>query len=253
MRLRDTIALVVGGGHGIGAATCERLAAEGASVIVTDIDEVAAARVRDDLPQVGSATHESARIDITDVDGVDEVIGEVGERHGRIDVLVHVAGGDSANPSEDDGSEERWRWLVDLNLLGPARTTRAAIPHLRHSEAGAIVAVSSVNGIMPIGGEPYSASKAGLGSLVGNLAVRLGGDGIRVNAVAPGTIRTRVWDGQGDPESRLHWYPLRRIGEPSDIAAAIAFLASEDSSWITGQVLPVDGGLSLRGPGLDDD
>lgn len=253
LRFQDAVVLIIGGGHGIGAATGERLAAEGASVIVGDIDEVAAARVRDALPVLGGAHHEAVRIDITDVADVEAVTAGVGERYGRIDVLVHVAGGDTANPSADDGSEERWLKLVDLNLQGPARTTRAAIPWLRRSAGGAIVAVSSVNGLMAIGGEPYSASKAGLGSLVQNLAVRLGPDGIRVNAVAPGTIRTRVWEGQGDPDGRRAWYPLGRIGESADVAAAIAFLASGEAAWITGHVLPVDGGLVLRGPGPAED
>lgn len=249
LRFTDSVVLVVGGAHGIGAATAERLAAEGASVVVGDIDVDAATRTRDALPVVGGARHEAVRIDITDVQDVESVIAGVGERYGQLDALIHVAGGDTANPSADDGSEERWLRLVDLNLQGPARTTRAAIPLLRRSPRGAIVAVSSVNGLMAIGGEPYSASKAGLGSLVQNLAVRLGPEGVRVNAVAPGTIRTRVWDGQGDPEGRLHWYPLGRIGESADVAAAIAFLASRDAAWITGQVLAVDGGLVLRGPG----
>jgi NAD(P)-dependent dehydrogenase (short-subunit alcohol dehydrogenase family) len=106
--------------------------------------------------------------------------------------------------------------------------------------------VSSINAELTLGSEPYSAAKAGLRPLVANLAAELGPAGIRVNAVAPGTIRTRVWDAQGGPDRLAHLYPLGRVGEPEDVAAALAFLCSPDAAWITGHVLPVDGGLSVR-------
>ena len=108
----------------------------------------------------------------------------------------------------------------------------------------AIVTVSSINAFTALGSESYSSAKAGLTSLTGNLAASLARDGIRVNAVAPGTIRTRVWDGQEGGADRLEpLYPLGRVGEPEDVAGAIAFLASRDAAWITGHTLPVDGGL----------
>ena len=109
--------------------------------------------------------------------------------------------------------------------------------------------VSSINAFTALGSESYSSAKAGLTSLTGNLAASLAKDGIRVNAVAPGTIRTRVWDAQvGGADRLVPLYPLGRVGEPEDIAAAIAFLASRDAAWITGHTLPVDGGL-LAGDG----
>ncbi len=108
----------------------------------------------------------------------------------------------------------------------------------------AIVTVSSINAFTALGSEAYSSAKAGLTSLTGNLAASLAHDGIRVNAVAPGTIRTRVWDDQECGADRLEpLYPLGRVGEPEDVASAIAFLASRDAAWITGHTLPVDGGL----------
>ncbi len=110
------------------------------------------------------------------------------------------------------------------------------------------MSISSVNGLAAFGEVPYSAAKAGLGLLTRNLAVELGPVGIRVNVVAPGTVRTRVWDGQTGGADRLRpLYPLGRVGEPADIAAAVAFLASDDAAWITGVTLPVDGG-ALAGP-----
>lgn len=139
--------------------------------------------------------------------------------------------------------------MFDLNLMSVVRTCRAAIPHLRLStRSPAIVNVSSINALTALGSEPYSSAKAALGVLTTNLAASLGRDGIRVNAVAPATTRTRVWDDQpGGPDRLRHLYPLGRVGEPEDIAAAIAFLASDDAAWITGHALPVDGGL-LTGP-----
>ena len=110
------------------------------------------------------------------------------------------------------------------------------------------MSISSVNGLAGFGEVAYSSAKAGLGLLTRNLAITLGPAGIRVNAVAPGTVRTRVWDGQDGGADRLRpLYPLGRVGEPSDIAAAVAFLASDDAAWITGVTLPVDGGV-LAGP-----
>jgi NAD(P)-dependent dehydrogenase (short-subunit alcohol dehydrogenase family) len=115
------------------------------------------------------------------------------------------------------------------------------------------VTVSSINAFTALGSEAYSSAKAGLTSLTGNLAASLGHDGIRVNAVAPGTIRTRVWDSQAGGADRLApLYPLGRVGEPEDIAAAVAFLASRDAAWITGHTLPVDGGLSTGDRGRMD-
>ena len=129
---------------------------------------------------------------------------------------------------------------------------RAAIPFLRRSDrAPAIVTVSSINAYVPLGSEPYSSAKAGLTALTKNLAIYLAPEGIRVNAVAPGTIRTRVWDSQeGGAERMKPLYPLGRVGEPEDVAGAVAFLASTDAAWITGHTLPVEGGLLLAHPAI---
>jgi meso-butanediol dehydrogenase / (S,S)-butanediol dehydrogenase / diacetyl reductase len=128
------------------------------------------------------------------------------------------------------------------------RCCRAAIPYLRRSDKNpAIVNVSSVNSLGALGSEPYSSAKAGINALTINLAASLAADGIGVNTVAPGTIRTRNWEGQqGGADRFRHLYPLGRVGEPEDVAAAVAFLASTDAAWITGHTLPVDGGLADR-------
>jgi len=244
-RFDGATALVTGGAHGIGRACAIRLADEGARVAVLDLDEGAAHEVVSQLERVGERPHLAVHMDVTDRSSVDRAIGRAAGELGQIDTLVNVAGGDVAHGTFDDTEDELWTRVLELNLLGVVRCCRAAIPHLRRSTMSpAIVTVSSVNAFTALGSEAYSSAKAALTSLTGNLAASLGHEGIRVNAVAPGTIRTRVWDSQAGGADRLQpLYPLGRVGEPEDIAAAIAFLASRDAAWITGHTLPVDGGL----------
>jgi NAD(P)-dependent dehydrogenase (short-subunit alcohol dehydrogenase family) len=169
-----------------------------------------------------------------------------------------VAGGDWAEPSFAEVDDDLWQRKLDLNLTGAMRCVRAALPHLLASPVGgSVVTIGSVNGLSAFGGYPYSAAKAGLQNLTKNLAAEYGRRGLRFNLVAPGTIRTRNWDNQPGALDRLRAvYPLGRVGEPEDVAAAVAFLASDDAAWITGVTLPVDGGI-LTGPramtvGLDE-
>ncbi|MFE7408231.1 SDR family NAD(P)-dependent oxidoreductase [Isoptericola sp. NPDC057559] len=247
-RFEGRVVLVTGGAHGIGAATVRRLHDEGATLVVADLDHDAARRALDDLPPAGPGQVAATAVacDVRDRASVDAAVDAMLERHGRLDVLVGVAGGDTAHPSLVDGMDDAtWAAGLDLNLAGPVRCVRAAVPHL--PRGGAIVLVGSVNGLQAFGGEDYSAAKAGLVSLAQNLAVRLGPRGVRINVVAPGTVRTRVWASQGGPDRLTPLYPLGRVGEPADVAAAIAFLASDDAAWITGVTLPVDGGI-LAGP-----
>jgi meso-butanediol dehydrogenase/(S,S)-butanediol dehydrogenase/diacetyl reductase len=249
-RFEGAAALVTGGAHGIGRACAVRLADEGARVAVLDLDEGAAQDVVSQLAQLGERPHLAVQTDVTDRSSVDQAIDRAADEFGQIDTLVNVAGGDVEHGPFEDLDDAMWTRMLELNLLGVVRCCRAAIPHLRRSTMGpAIVTVSSVNAFTSLGSEAYSAAKAGLTSLTGNLAASLGQDGIRVNAVAPGTIRTRVWDAQVGGADRLEpLYPLGRVGEPEDVAGAIAFLASSDAAWITGHTLPVDGGL-LTGDG----
>lgn len=235
--------LVTGAGHGIGRACAERLAAEGARVAVADLDFVAAQRVCAGLAR--SADQLAVAIDVTERSSVDHAVATVAEQFGQLDVLVNVAGGSHAHPEFAELGDDIWDDLIQLNLMSVVRSCRAALPHLRVSTQGpAIVSISSVNAMSAFGDEAYSAAKAGIESLTINLAASLGPEGIRVNAVAPGTVRTRVWDTQPGGADRLRpMYPLGRVDEPEDIAAAVAFLASDDASWITGHLLPVDGGV----------
>ena len=166
---------------------------------------------------------------------------------GQVDVLVNNAGfGDADDVLEID--EEAWDVEVAVNLKAAFLCSRAVLPGMIERGAGVIVNIASVNGMAFFANEAYSAAKAGMISLTRSMAVRYGGHGVRVNAIAPGTIRTPLWQERIDKEPAIferlvRWYPLGRVGEPDDVARAAVFLASDDAAWITGEVLRVDGGL----------
>ena len=164
----------------------------------------------------GAEDHFAVGLDVTDVAVVQKAVAATVDRFGGLDVLINVAGGDTAHPEFEDTDDETWLGMINLNLLGVVRCCRAAIPHLRRSTEGpAIVTIGSINALMALGSEPYSSAKAGLGALTLNLAAQLGPSGIRVNLIAPGTIRTPVWDGQpGGADRYAGSYPLQRVGEP---------------------------------------
>ncbi|MFC9859714.1 MULTISPECIES: SDR family NAD(P)-dependent oxidoreductase [unclassified Streptomyces] len=236
--------LITGAGQGIGAATARRLAAEGAAVLVTDLDAARAGNTAAEIREAGG-TAESLACDVGDRRAVEAAVAHAVTAFGRLDVLVnnaYSAGTDT--PLFEDETDEAWERDLDITLTGPYRSSRAALPHLVASGRGAIVNIGSVNGEQDFGGHAYSAAKAGLASLTRTLAGHAGPRGVRVNLVAPGTIRTAAWAGRDADLDRISaLYPLGRIGEPDDIASAVVFLASHEASWITGTTLRVDGGL----------
>ena len=242
-RFEGRVALVTAAAQGIGAAVARRLADEGAAVVVTDLQEEKLGEVAAEI----GAQALPLRVDVTDRDEVDAAVAAAVERFGRLDVLVNNAGGCIVRSVPEDATAEEWHAQLDLTLVGASRCIQAALPHLVKTR-GNVVTISSVNGLAAFGNIEYSAAKAGQIAMTVNYAARYGELGVRFNVVAPGTIRTPNWDNQTDAlEQFSKMYPLGRVGEPEDIAAAVAFLASADASWITGHTLPVEGGV-LTGP-----
>lgn len=277
-RFTGRVAFITGAAEGIGRATADRIVGEGGSVAVTDINTEAAEQAARELAGAeGPGTAIGLGCDVCDKPSIDAAMARTVERFGRLDVLVNNVGIDFGGPFEDI-SDDSWSAQVDPTLHGAVRCVQAALPYLLESEHAAVVAIASVNGMAAIGGEAYSAAKAGVINLMMNLAIRYSpvrladgdaggratGDagyraerrplphGIRFNTVSPGTVHTGAWDRRGeagaaDLERMRQRYPTGRVGQPADIAAAVAFLASSDAAWITGVNLPVDGGL-LAGP-----
>ncbi|MET9377810.1 SDR family oxidoreductase [Streptomyces sp. NPDC002992] len=241
-RFEGYTALVTGAARGIGAASARRLAAEGARVLVADVDEETARETADSLPGA-----RAVRCDVGDPASVEAAVAYAAETFGGLDVLVNNAFARDL-PDEDafeDEREDGWRTQLDVTLMGAVRCARAALPLLAAGRRGAIVNIGSVNAEAYFGGHAYSAAKAGLASLTRTLAGSAAPRGVRVNQVTPGTIATRAWATRQEQLAALadRVYPLRRVGTPEDVAAAVAFLASADAAWITGTTIRVDGGL----------
>jgi NAD(P)-dependent dehydrogenase (short-subunit alcohol dehydrogenase family) len=240
MRFSGQTVVVTGSGSGIGAETARRFAAEGAKLIIADINLPAAERVAADID--GSLALE---VDVTSRDALRSMVDVAAKRFGGIDILVNNATSCGLAPFLEITSDEV-RQDFAVNVIGPFFAIQEVIPGMIARGGGVILNVSSVNGISYFGAEAYSAAKAGLNSLTKSIANQFGVDNIRCNAVALGTIATARWQVKEDPlilEKLAGFYPLGRVGTPSDAADALLFLASNAASWITGVVLPVDGGV----------
>lgn len=253
-RLQSRSAIITGGGAGIGGATSCRLAAEGAAVLVADIDGVAAEAVVTSIRASGGIAS-SIVVDVSDESQLRLMVDECAERYGKVDILVNNAG--VAIPgSVTSLGVESWANVMDVNLRSMWLAMKFAIPAMP-ATGGSIINMSSAQALMGFPGwAAYAATKGGAIALTQQAAVEYARNGIRVNAVAPGTIMTpmnqRIFDQAPDAEAlRKSWgeqHALGRFGEASEVASVIAFLASDDASFVTGVCIPVDGGMRILGP-----
>lgn len=241
------VVIVTGGGIGIGRAIALRFAGQGDHVVVTDVLTDEGRAVADDI--AGSGGHaEFMPLDVRDTAASDALVADVAARHGRIDVIVANAGIAHRVPMSQM-TDEKWDQTFDIDLKGMLRVIRPALPVMQ--EGGAIVCLSSIMGVAYGWDEHvhYSAAKSGVVGLVRGLAVEIARRGIRVNGVAPGYIRTAQLLSEQNSlgpkaaEIASPYIPMNRLGEPEEIASVIGFLASADASYLTGQIVTVDGGL----------
>jgi NAD(P)-dependent dehydrogenase (short-subunit alcohol dehydrogenase family) len=236
---------------GIGGATARRLAEEGAHVLIADVEEQAAVGNVQTIRQAGG-TAESLLVDVGTSDGVRGMVERAVELWGRLDIVVNNAYAGVMPGDAVELSEESWDRSMDVGLKSMFRAAKFAVPHLRQTGGGSMVNLSSVHGLLVAPGWlAYETLKTAVIGLTRQMAAEYGPDGIRVNAICPGHILTeRVQESWvGHPDGLRFFeqqYPLRRCGQPVDIANAIVFLCSNEASFITGQAIAVDGGLTLQ-------
>ncbi|MDQ3315740.1 MAG: SDR family oxidoreductase [Actinomycetota bacterium] len=245
---RETV-LITGSGIGIGAATARAFAEAGYRVIVTDVLDDEGRRVASEITARGGEA-EYHHLDVTSTEEVEQVVSEVEGRYGPLGCVVANAGIAHRVPLAEL-TDEKWDRTHEIDLKGVMRVCRAAAPAMREAGRGSMIAVSSIMGVAYGWDEhvQYSAAKAGIVGLVRGLAVELARDGIKVNGIAPGYIRTaqalskKHSLGPEGLEEAAEFIPMGRVGEPEDIADVILFLASDAARYLTGQVVVVDGGL----------
>lgn len=254
-RLGGRVAMVTGGARGIGRAIAARLGDAGAVVIVADLNRPSATLGEQGGSSATGAVPEWVELDVTSSPSVNDCIDTIVERHGQLDIVVNNAG-IMFEEDVDGHSQESWQRMLDVNLTGPFLVSRAATPHLKMSR-GVIVNVGSIEGFSCNPGHAaYAASKAGVHGLTAALAVDLGPHGIRANAVAPGWIDTELNSAfvERHPDrdevvrqlGALH--PVGRIGAPSDVGDVVVWLASDESRFVSGQVITIDGGRLAKAP-----
>jgi NAD(P)-dependent dehydrogenase (short-subunit alcohol dehydrogenase family) len=245
-RLKDRVAVVTGGGSGIGLATARRFAAEGARVVVVDLNEEAGASAAKEVGGFFEA------VDVSAEDQVRALFDGVAERHGRVDVAFNNAG---ISPPDDDSilvtGLDAWERVNRINLTSVYLCCKYVLPHMRRQGKGSIINTASFVALMGAATSQiaYTASKGGVLAMTRELGVQFAREGIRVNALCPGPVSTPLLQElfAKDPERaarRLVHVPMGRFAEPSEIAAAVAFLASDDSSFVTASQFVVDGGIT---------
>ena len=256
MRLKDKVAVVTGVARppGMGYAIAKVLAREGTLLAITDISDQVYERAKE--MEASGYKVAAYRIDLTESKEVNEMVKKVLKQFGRIDILVNVAGSIPWGTIPNllvDMKEEEWDKIIDINLKTTFNCIKAVLPSMIKQKSGKIINISSVTG--PVVAYPrwthYAAAKAGVTGLTRALACEVGEYGINVNAICPGTINTRLEEVFPTPEgielrNRELEIPLKRMGKPEEIADLVLFLASDESSYITGQMIIIDGGASIQ-------
>jgi NAD(P)-dependent dehydrogenase (short-subunit alcohol dehydrogenase family) len=247
MGFEGKVAVVVGGGSGIGRASAELFAAQGASVAVADVNEAGAAETAEILANKGAPVS-SHVCDITALEATDRLIAEVHGRYGRIDTVASTVGwSDTTFFMQEEPTY--WDRIISINLLGSIYLCRSALGVMTEQKSGSIVLTSSDAGkVGTLGETVYAAAKSGVIGFVKSLARETARDGIRINAISPGPTDTPLLRAQSDQhviDRMVKAVPLKRMGQAVEQAAPIVFLASDDASYITGQTLSVSGGLTM--------
>ena len=253
MRLTDKVAIVTGGAGAIGGEITKLLAREGAKIVIADVNTEANSRMVDEVKALGSEAL-AVCVDVIEIDQASKMVEAALERFGQIDILVNVAGGSTGSSIKTKmdffarSEKTRGEEILRLNLLAPLNCARAVINHMMERRSGAIVSISSTAGVIGMmKGVEYSAAKAGIVGMTVTLAKEAAEYGIRVNCVSPGIVGTeRVF--KMAPDRIPQWekgIKLGRLCKPEEIASAVLFLVSDESSYITGQNIIVDGGLCL--------
>lgn len=252
-RLDGKVAVVTGGAKGIGSASALALAAEGAKVAVGDLDESGGQETAARIAEAGGDGF-FRHTDVGVTGDVEALVGAAVERYGRLDVLFNNVGV-AISGTVTEMTEEDWNRVINVNLTSVWRGMRFAIPAMLASGGGSIVNTSSVQSAVGFNGwAGYAASKGGINALTQQAAIDYAGQGIRINAILPGTILTPMNEGilreADDPDAIIRgWeamHPIGRLGKPEEVAAVVVFLASDEASFITGECLRVDGGMVVK-------
>lgn len=248
MRIKDKVVIVTGAGRGIGRRICEVMAKEGAVTVVSDTDLDLAEETTEYIKSTFRIKTLAVKADVSKVEEVRTMVETVIQKFGTIDILVNNAGIVRPIKPIEEVTMEQWRKVIDINLLGVVNCCNAVIPTMKEKRYGKIISISSVGG--QVGGiateVTYPVTKAGIISFTKSLAKYLAKYGVNVNCVAPGTIRTNMTDILNYSKEMLETIPLGRIGITDDIAYAALYLASDESSYVTGATIDVNGGINMR-------